>query len=375
LNVYQGEGPAMALPFLPCTLQLLQEFCMRRRLFTLVMISLCLVYVTYPQTQPSQAIGPRVINGQIRLEGRPAPQGVLVLLDQAPGRDTAPASRGELSRTGTDSSGRFTFTQVESMPTPGNKLYAVTAHYPGYLDAFQVVDMTFSRNGYVNLDLKRDTSKDTPNVPPGGAGATVNARQPASTEAQEALAKGQELLLRKGDPRHSISSFKKVVKIDPQYAPAYLLLGTAYMQTKEYGEAQSAFEKVSKLEPANATAFLGIGATLNQQGEFLAAQKPLMQSLALNPNSAEAQYELGRSYWGLGKWKEAAPHVRKSLAVNREFAVAHVLMGNVLLREKNGNSALSEFQEYLHLAPDGEQAAAVRDMVTRLQKALAQGVK
>src|SRR5216683_2245642 len=243
------------------TLHLLQEFCMRRRLFTLVTISLCMVCVTYPQTQPNQAIGPRVINGQIRVEGRPAPQGVLVMLDQAPGRDTAPASRGELSRTGTDSSGRFTFTQVESMPTPGNKLYAVTAHYPGYQDAFQVVDMTFSRNGYVNLDLKRDTSRDHPNVPPEGAGTTVSARQPANSEAQQALARGQELLLRKHDP------------------------------------------KVSKLEPSNATAYLGLGASLNQRGEFLAAQKPLMRSLELNPNSAEAHYELGRGYWALGKWQ------------------------------------------------------------------------
>ncbi len=348
---------------------------MRRRLFTLVTISLCMVCVTYPQTQPSQAIGPRVINGQIRVEGRPAPQGVLVMLDQAPGRDTAPASRGELSRTGTDSSGRFTFTQVESMPTPGNKLYAVTAHYPGYQDAFQVVDMTFSRNGYVNLDLKRDTSRDHPNVPPEGAGTTVSARQPANSEAQQALARGQELLLRKHDPKESISSFKKVLKIEPQYAPAYLLLGTAYMQTREYAEAQSAFEKVSKLEPSNATAYLGLGASLNQRGEFLAAQKPLMRSLELNPNSAEAHYELGRGYWALGKWQDASPHVRKSLAIDRDFAMSHVLMGNVYLREKNANSALAEFQEYLRLDPDSAQAAAVKDMVAKLQRALSQGVK
>jgi tetratricopeptide (TPR) repeat protein len=348
---------------------------MRRRLFPLMTISLCLVCMTYPQTQPNQGSGPRVINGQIRLEGRPAPQGVLVLLDQAPGRDTAPGSRGELSRTGTDSSGRFAFTHVESMTAPGNKLYAVTAHYPGYKDAFQVVDMTFSRNGYVNLDLKRDNSKDQPNVPPEGAGSTISARQPASTEAQQALARGEELLLHKRDPKESIASFKKVVKIEPQYAPAYLLLGTAYMQTKQYEEAQSAFEKVRKLEPRNAAAYLGIGAALNQKGEFQPAEKPLMESLTVNPNSAEAQYELARSYWGLGKWKEAAPHIRKSLELDKQFPPAHVLMGNVFLREKNGNSALAEFQEYIRLDPDGEQAPAVRDMVARLQKALAQGLK
>jgi hypothetical protein len=63
------------------------------------------------------------------------------------------------------------------------------------------------------------------------------------------------------------------------------------------------------------------------------------------------------------------------LELDKQFPPAHVLMGNVFLREKNGNSALAEFQEYIRLDPDGEQAPAVRDMVARLQKALAQGLK
>ena len=46
------------------------------------------------------------INGQVRLDERPAPHGVLILLDMAPNRDVAPTGSGELARTVTDSSGK-----------------------------------------------------------------------------------------------------------------------------------------------------------------------------------------------------------------------------------------------------------------------------
>ena len=317
---------------------------------------------------------PRQITGHVRLDGQAAPQGVMVSLDIATaGAGDLPASRGELGRTMTDSSGRFVFDRLETVGSRGGKeRFAVSAHCAGYRDAFQIADLTFSPRAFVTIEMHRDTSHDIPNVPPGGPGDTISARLPSSPEAQRDLAKGEEQLLQKHDPKASIADFKKVLKSDPQYAPGYLLLGTAYMQTQEYPYAQSAFEKVAKLEPGNAAAFLGIGASLNQQGDFTGAQKPLQRSLELNPDSAEAEYELGRSLWALGKWREAEPHVRKSIVLNKDFAMSHVLMGNVYLRLRNAASALGEFQEYLRLDPQGPQAAAVKGMVAKIQKAMAQ---
>lgn len=314
---------------------------------------------------------PLQISGQIRLDGRIAPQGVLVLLDVAPSRNVAPAGAGELARTMTDSSGRFFFDHVEAGRS-STKLYAVSVRFPGYKDNFQVVDLTFSPHGYVNLDLHRDTSKDIPNTPPPGAGNLISAKQPASPEAQHALAEGEKLLLEQHEPKQSIERFKKVVKLDPGYAPGYLLLGTALMQTQEWPDAQSAFEKAAKLEPTNAEAFIGIGAALNQQHDYSGAQKPLVHSLELKPDSAEANYELGRSLWALGKWKEAEPHARKAIELNKDFADAHVLMGNIYLRHRDANNALTEFRESLRLAPQGQFAEPVKEMIAKIEKALAE---
>jgi Flp pilus assembly protein TadD len=337
-------------------------------------IILAALAVTAASVAQNNSVTPvsRQISGHVRIEGQTAPQGVLVLLDVAvAGGVVATSGRGEYGRTMTDSGGRFVFDRLESVGGRGGKeVFSVSTHYAGYRDAFQTVDLTFSPRASITIEMHRDTSGDVPNVPPGGPTEAISAHQPSSPEAQNALGRGQELLLEKHDPKASIADFKKVLKLDPQYGPAYLLLGTAYMQTQEFAEAESAFERVTKLEPGNAAAFLGVGASLNQRGDFSGALKPLQKSLELNPNSAEAHYEVGRSLWALGKWQEAEPHVRKSLELNKEFPLSHVLMGNIYLRLKNANSALTEFQEYLRLDPAGPQSTAVKEMVAKIQKAL-----
>ena len=95
-------------------------------------------------------------------------------------------------------------------------------------------------------------------------------------------------------------------------------------------------------------------------------------SLELKPDSAQAQYELGRSFWGLRQWQQAEPCARKALEIDKNFPPAHLLMGNVFLRHRDAPSALSEFQEYLRLDPQGQHAEEVKALIARIQKALGQ---
>jgi tetratricopeptide (TPR) repeat protein len=288
-----------------------------------------------------------------------------VLLDIAPSRDTAPMGAGEIAIAQTDSSGRFTFDHLERVgQNGGRELFAVTARYRGYKRAVQIVDLSFSPRGQVLIELQPESAT----TPPPDAGKFISAHPPASIKAQEAFTQGRELLLEKHDPKGSIDKLKKVVKLDSNYAPGYLLLGTAYMQLQDWKSAQEAFEKTTKLEPSDATAYLGIGAALNQQQDFNRAQGPLRQSLQLDPNSSQAEYELGRSLWGLHRYEEAEIHARKAVNLNKDFAMAHVLMGNVYWRHKENGSALSEFQEYLRLAPEGIAAEPVRAMIAKIEK-------
>jgi Flp pilus assembly protein TadD len=321
----------------------------------------------------TQSTVSREIQGVVRVDNQPAPAGILVLLDNAPNRDgPPPAGTGQLGRTMTDSGGRFRIQWVQLAHSGSSGLYAVTAHASGYKDAIQVVDMTLVPRASATLELHRDTSQDQPTVPPGGPGAAIDARQPASPEAAQAVRKGQQLLLEKHDPKGCIESLKKAVKLDPQFGPAHLLMGAAYVQLRAWQDAQSAFEKAVKLLPANGQALLGLAVTLNAQQNFKEAEKVSEQSLQVDPKSAEAHYELGKSFWGMGKWQEAEPHAVQAIALNKDFPPAHVLMGNIYLRKRDAGSALKEFQEYLRLDPQGPFAQPTRDLVDRLQKAVGQ---
>jgi tetratricopeptide (TPR) repeat protein len=337
-------------------------------------LSALFFYSCFANAQPGvQPMAPRQIEGYVRLEGRAAPAGVLVLIDYAPSSDgPPPTASGELGRTMTDSSGRFQFQLSRLNSSSPASLFAVTAHYAGCRDARQVLDLTFSPRGTANLELHHDASKDLPNVPPGGPGDTLTVNRGPSKEAQEALKKGQQLLQEKHDPKGSIDSFKKALKHDPRYVPTYLLLGAAYVQTQQWTEAQAAFEKAVKLEPANPEALLGLGVALDGQKDFNGAQKPLQQSVQLAPNSAEAHYELGRSLWALGKWQEAEPHCTRAITINKDFPPSHVLMGNIYLRHRDAGSALKEFNEYLRLDPQGPFAEPVKEMVEKIHKATGQ---
>ena len=346
---------------------------MRRRVNLTALAVFLLAATSWAQRNATPVV-PRQITGHVRLAGKAAPQGVLIFLDSAVASgDEVPSSRGELGRTMTDSAGRFVFDRLETIGTrAGKERFSVSAHYAGYKDAFEIVDLTFSPRAFVTIEMHRDPSQDVPNVPPGGPGGAISAApRPASPAAQDAMAKA-ESLLEKRDPKASIIEFKKVVKLEPEFGPAYLMLGAAYMQIQEFSDAESAFEKAAKLDSGSGVAFLGIGASLNQRGDFSGAVKPLTRSLELAPNLAEAHYELGRSYWALGKWQDAEPHVRKAIELNKEFPMAHVLMGNIQLRHKDGNAALSEYQEYVRLDPQGPKVPEVQAEIAKLQKALGQ---
>src|SRR6266850_1348687 len=86
----------------------------------------------------------RQINGQVRVAGRPGPQGIQVLLDRARGRDTSFAGgTGELGNIMTDAQGKFVFEHFDDDSRFGDgKIYVVSIRFPGYRSAHQIVDLT-----------------------------------------------------------------------------------------------------------------------------------------------------------------------------------------------------------------------------------------
>jgi tetratricopeptide (TPR) repeat protein len=189
-------------------------------------------------------------------------------------------------------------------------------------------------------------------------------------EVEDAMAKGEDLLFKKHDPRASLDEFRRAAKLDPWFGDAYMLLGLAQMQLQQWSDAQWAFEEAAKVEPGNAKAYLGAGSALNEEKNYPEAQKALQRSLEIRPDSAEAHYELARSLWGMGKWQAAEPHARQAIELNKDYAGPHALMGNIYLQQEDAEAALAEFQECLRLDPEGSLAPSVKEIIAQLKQAL-----
>lgn len=349
--------------------------------FSFVLAASC--GLTDAQSAGSQKLSPeaRQITGQVRLGGQPAPAGVPVILQIVSSRYAAPSNEPEIVRTVTDSKGNFTFNRLEAVgQNGGREFFAVSAQSPGYAKAYFVVDLTLAARGEANLVLQKETLQKEilPGEPArGGAESTplAGARRPANPEAQQVLARAQELLFRKHDVEGSVEEFKKALKIDPWYGPGYVLLGLAYMQAQRWSDAQEAFNEASKVEPGNAQAFLGLGSAMNEQHDYTGARKALEHSLELNPESAEAHYELARTFGALDKWQEAEPHARRAIEINPDYSGPHVLMGNVYLERQDLSLALAEFREYLRLDPEGNLAPSVKQLIAEIEQAMAADTK
>jgi len=153
----------------------------------------------------------RQISGQVRVDGRPGPQGIQVLLDRSRGRDSSFAGgSGEFGNIMTDAQGKFVFEHFDDDSRFGDgKIYVVSIRFPGYRSTHQIVDLTANPRGYVNFDLQRDTSRDAPNIPDEGPGGAISARQPSSPEARRPWGRVRNFCCKRATPKAASNISRK----------------------------------------------------------------------------------------------------------------------------------------------------------------------
>ena len=243
----------------------------------------------------------------------------------------------------------------------------------GYKDVSVRVELIGNSRGYATLELQplpKETPPGTLEAPPEGDPNLVSVLDLNVPEnARQEFEKGQSAL-KENKLDNSVSHLRNAIKLYEAFPQAYTLLGTAYLEQKNWKNAEMALRKANELDPKFPDAYLELGAVLNQTKEYPQAETALLKGLELKPEAAGGHYELAKTYWAQGRWQDAAPHARQAVAGMPDLAPAHALLGNEMLRESNAQGALHEYQEYLRLDPNGSMAPGVRQMIEKIQKAL-----
>jgi len=292
-------------------------------------------------------------------DGRPAPRGIHVRLESAEG--------GAEADLDTIQGGKCQFRQSNS------GVYIVRISDLGFKEVSARVELISSPRAYVTLDLiplNKEPIAEV-SVPRADPADVVSVKDLAIPEpARLEFSKGEEALHARNTDE-SLKHFQKAIKIYDAYPQAYRMLGNAFLQKQQWPEAETALKKSISLQPDLAPSYFDLGALRNQTKNYLGAEEALKKGLELTPDATAGKYELAKTYWAMGRWQDAAPFAVDTVKEAPDLAAAHVLLANIRLKQRDAAGALHEYQEYLRIEPQGAMAAQVRDMVEKIQKAMA----
>ena len=301
-----------------------------------------------------------VIDVQVRFaDGRPAPRGIHVRLESAEG--------GAEADLDTIQGGKCQFLQSTS------GVFIVRISERNYKEVSSRVELIASPRAYVTLSLiplKKEPDPEV-SVPPADLADAVSVKDLAIPEpAHLEFSKGEDALRAK-NVDEGVLHLQKAIKLYPDYPQAYRMLGDALVEKQQWPEAETALKKSIELQPDLAPAYFDLGALRNKTKNYPGAEEALKKGLELTPDATAGKYELAKTYWGMGRWQDAAPFAADTVKALPDLAAAHVLLANIRLKLRDAPGALHEYQEYLRIEPQGAMAPQVREMIEKIQKALA----
>jgi TolA-binding protein len=295
------------------------------------------------------------IRGQVRYNNGAPAFDVIVRLERQSG-----GFEGEVR---TDRLGKFQFRDL--MPIQ----YRVKIHHPGFLEIDREVNLVIQSSDYVQLLLAPDANAPREATANGGA-LVRNANVPPA--AQKEYDAGRALVLdeKKQNLDEGIRHLEKAMMLYPEFLEAQLLLSTSYMDMKQWEKAEAGLRNALKINPKAATAHFALGEVFRRQKKYKEAEQELLAGLKLDDKSVQGHFTLGRVYFEQNDLPKAGPHVGTALQLDPRLAEGHLLAGNILLKARQPENALAEFQAYLVLAPNGEFAPQARSLVEKIKQAM-----
>ncbi len=108
-----------------------------------------------------------------------------------------------------------------------------------------------------------------------------------------------------GDYEGAIRELREVVRLHPDFAPAWHRLGHAFIASGQPAAAVETFTAVTRLAPRDWHGWAGLGEAQLRSGQGPAAVESLTQANQLDPATRSIHFLLGQAYQAVGRTNEA----------------------------------------------------------------------
>ena len=173
-------------------------------------------------------------------------------------------------------------------------------------------------------------------------------------------------------------SIQQALKINPEMAEAYFLLGKISYDQGDSSQAQEYWNKAYFLDPSlkEAQYFAGeagkaaiygkdayesyrTGYTYYANGDLKTAEGYFRNATQLNPNMKEAQYWLGRTLYDLGKLEDAEVTWKKVIEIDPFDSQAKRFLEKTIQERQYGRNALNQFRQGFDLYQEAKYTEAI----------------
>ena len=165
----------------------------------------------------------------------------------------------------------------------------------------------------------------------------------------------------------AIIQFTKAIKLDPKHSETFIHLGDAYMALNEVRKALYEYGEAIRIKPQNVEAINKRGIAFHAVGLFRRALADYNEAIRINPQDARGFSNRGLTYEAMGDVPEAFANYQKAIRLKPTYAQAFYNRGNLYNHFlKRIDLALRDYDEAIRLKPTYAEAFHIRGKSYRL---------
>ncbi len=176
---------------------------------------------------------------------------------------------------------------------------------------------------------------------------------------KEILLQNARKLIQSREWSYASHLLREVLNLTPKDPEALQLLGTCFLERKEFSAAKICFQEIYKIHENDVTCWL-LGDVCEKMSDYRGAKRYLLKAAILakddNPFLFEIFKTLGNIFVREGDWASAEENYNKALRLMPESDVLQVNYGTLELQKTNIDLAKSHFREAIRLNSNNDHA-------------------
>jgi superkiller protein 3 len=192
----------------------------------------------------------------------------------------------------------------------------------------------------------------------------------APKDAKKAYDKGMDALKKK-KYEDAQNNFEKAVELYPRYAVAWYELGRLRISQDQFDIARGSFAEAIKADPKFVLPYVSLSYVELQAKRWQQLAEVTEKTIKLDPFDYPQSYFFNSVAHFNMRDLEAAEKSglqAERLDTRNQFPQVHHLLGMILADRKDWDGAAARFKNYLKLSPKAENADAVRNQLTQVEK-------